>query len=88
MKNTNIYVGGTGEIAFGYVINKSTNTPGIVVTKIMSEPRKISSDILNKPEILIDENTIIYFKNLESLRVLEIMIKHVRLELKRQNKAL
>lgn len=77
------YISGLGEISFGKVEDERTKTFGIVISTIKSKPRKINSDIDVEN---IDEATVIWFKNLEGLEVLQDKIDRVRMELVEQNK--
>tara|TARA_R110000796_G_scaffold132921_1_gene248407 strand:- start:6 stop:257 length:252 start_codon:yes stop_codon:yes gene_type:complete len=78
------YTFGNGKVAVGSGYNKITEIPCIEFSKL-NDGFKIGTDILNK-NFEKTEKTIIYFKNLESLAVLETAIKKVKKLLKEQNK--
>jgi len=77
------YISGLGEIAFGNIEDERTKTFGITIGTIKSKPQKINSamDVAN-----LDETTVIWFKNIEGLEVLQDKIDRVRMELVKQNK--
>lgn len=77
------YVSGLGEISFGVVKEETTKTFGITISTITIKPQKVNSDLSEKD---IDDVTVIWFKNLEGLEVLQDKIDRVRMELVEQNK--
>jgi len=82
MEVVKIYVSGLGETAFG-IVKDITKTPALIISDILGEPKKIDSicrDVDTK------NHTIIAFKNLEGLKVLEKKIKKIKKTLKQQQK--
>ena len=75
------YVAGLGKIAFG-VGKDHTETPVLEITEIANESQKIGSDVTSE----IKNTTLIFFKNLEGLEVLEGAIKVIKKQLKNQQK--
>lgn len=80
MEVNKIYVSGLGKISFG-VIKDVTETPGLIISDLIIKNKKINSDC--EPKNCHNE-TIIAFKNLEGLKVLENAIKKIKKILKEQ----
>lgn len=78
------YVLGNGKVSITKGIVNDLDIPCITFGKLESQ-KKIGSDLMKSDE-LEHSVTTIYFKNLEGLKVLELMIKKVKKELKKQNK--
>lgn len=80
------YVAGVGKITFGSGMNTSTETPFLSISDLEFDRYSIGTDLVNSgvPEV---DRTLIYFKNLEGLGVLERMIKDIKQKLKNQEKA-
>ena len=78
------YVSGVGKISFGVGVCDSTETPFLSVGNINGKYRNVGDD-LNERDVEKKPMTLIYFKNLEGLEVLEHMIKKVKLILIEQN---
>jgi len=70
------YVSGIGKIAFGFGKSRDTETPFISVNN-KNRVDKVGADLIG---VSFEEEpaTIIYFKTLEGLEVLELMVKKVR----------
>jgi len=81
----NVYVFGNAEVSCSMGTTSLIKDPFIAIAKLDIPAKKISEDILDK-DIPESEKIILLFKNIESLEVLEHMIKQVRKEFKRQDK--
>lgn len=82
MEVNKIYVSGLGKSAFG-IVHDVAETPALVISDITGEPQKIDS---NCKHINTKNHTLVIFKNLEGLKVLEKTIKRIKKELKQQEK--
>lgn len=82
MEVNKIYVSGLGKSAFG-IVHDVAETPALVISDIIGEPQKIDSVC---KDISTKNHTLIIFKNLQGLKVLEKTIKRIKKELKQQEK--
>jgi len=85
MEISKVYTAGVGKLAIGSGIDVNTETPFISITNLLNRRPSIGEDI-NGANLEEEPRTVIYFKNLESLAVLELMVKDVKKTLKLQNK--
>jgi len=79
-----IVVAGLGELSMGAGIENITQTPFISFNKLL-KPRMIGDNIYSSDES--EELLTVFFKNLESLEILEKMCKVTRKVLTLQNRA-
>lgn len=86
MRICKVYTAGLGKLAIGSGVDVNTETPFISITNLLTRRVSIGEDI-NGANLEEEPRTVIYFKNLESLAVLEAMVKDVKRTLKHQNKA-
>ena len=77
------YISGLGQISFGMVNDWRTASFGISIGNLKCKPKKIDSDVDIKD---IEELTVIWFKNIEGLEVLQDKVDRIRMELVEQNK--
>ena len=86
VKAVKTYVAGVGKITFGSGMDLNTETPFLSVSDLEYDRYAIGTDLLESgvPEL---NRTLIYFKNLEGLAVLEKMVKDIKKTLKNQGKA-
>lgn len=75
---------GIGETVVSAGYDASTKTPWIKLEQ-MEQPMKIGKNLLDEP-VYVLPGTRIVVKNLEGLAILEEAIKHVKKQLKSQNK--
>ena len=79
------YVSGVGKIIFGIGTCASTETPFISIGDLDGSYRRVGED-LDESEAEKNPMTLIYFKNIEGLQVLENMIEEVKSMLIEQDK--
>lgn len=79
-----IVVAGLGELSMGAGIENITQTPFISFNKLL-KPRMIGDNVYSSDES--EELLTVFFKNLESLEILEKMCKVTRKVLSKQSRA-
>lgn len=82
MEVDKIYVSGLGKSAFG-IVHDVAETPALIISDILGQPKKIDSGCR---DIDTKNHTLVIFKNLEGLKVLEKTIKKIKKTLKQQEK--
>lgn len=81
------YIFGNGSVGVGAGMLVDLEIPFISVSKLPNQNHTIGKNILDSGEA--EENRILLiFKNKESLKVLETMVKYVKKELTKQEKLL
>jgi hypothetical protein len=81
------YTIGNAKTSIGAGLIKDLEMPYISIEKIQEGSFNIGDSVRGK-EISVSDKTTIFIKNLEGLAVLEKAIKHVKKQLKQQNKKL
>jgi len=85
-EQVNLYVFGNAEVCVGAGYRKGCKTPFISIGRI-EQQEKIGVNLLNT-KTFEEDKTVLLFKNLESLAILEKAIKNTKRILKEQNKLL
>lgn len=82
MEVDKIYVSGLGKSAFG-VVQDVSETPALTISDIKGISKKINTNCSHENT---ENHTLVIFKNLEGLKVLENAIKKIKKTLKQQQK--
>lgn len=81
------YIFGNGSVGVGAGTLVDLEIPFISISKLTNQNHAIGKDILNSGEAE-EDRILLIFKNKESLKVLETMVKYVKKELTKQEKLL